>query len=83
MSGIDKMDDSTYIAVTEAMALAGDAMEEHQTETLLVISLADGGNNAILGGAISDEVIAKLESLVQELSERASASPGEVLHIWS
>lgn len=83
MSGIDKMDDGTFMAVTEAMGLAAEAMEEHQSETLLVISLAEGGNNAILGGVISEDVITKLQGLIDELSEKASDSPGEVLHIWT
>lgn len=83
MPAIDTMSDDTFMAVTEALALAGEAMEEHQSETLLVVSLSKEGNNAILGGDVRAEQIDQLRNLVEELSARAAASDGEVLHIWT
>lgn len=83
MSGIDTIKDDTFMAVTEALALAGEALDEHQSETLLVVSLSADGNNAILGGDVKPGQIDQLRNLLDELGARAESSDGEVLHIWT
>lgn len=84
MSGIDKMSDDTYLGVTEALALAGDAMAKGDTETLLVVTLSSDAQSAILGGAITTEGLAALQGLLADLVARAEAEgPGDhVLHVW-
>lgn len=79
---IDTVSDDEYFAVTEAVALAGAAMEEKGTSTLLVIRLGDEGNDAILAGTVNEQAIEKLEALMEELKERAlqeSQEPGDAL----
>jgi len=83
MSAIDNMPDDTFMAVTEALGIAGEAMDEHQSETLLIVSLSSDGNNAILGGKINEESLEQLRNLLDELEEKADNSEGEVLHIWT
>lgn len=82
---IDKVSDDQYFAVTEAMALAGAAFEEKGPETLLIISLgAEGENDAILAGSLGDGRLEKLETLLQQLKERALEEEPEdaiVLHL--
>ena len=79
---IDTVSDDEYFAVTEAVALAGAAMEEKGTSTLLVIRLGDEGNDAILAGTVNEQAIEKLEALMEELKERAlqeNQEPGDAL----
>ena len=68
---IDEVGDDEFFAITEAVALAGAAMEEKGTSTLLVIRLGDEGNDAILAGTVNEQAIEKLEGLLEELKERA------------
>lgn len=82
MADIDTISDETFMQVTEAMGLAGEVMEQHQAETLLVITLSEEGNDAILGGDTSPEALEKLQNMLDELRDRASIEDdGEVLHI--
>ena len=79
---IDTVSDDEFFAVTEAVALAGAAMEEKGTSTLLVIRLGDEGNDAILAGTVNEQAIEKLEALMEELKERAlqeNQEPGDAL----
>ncbi len=76
--------DTTFIAVTEAMAIAGDDMAAHASDTLLVISLSGQHECAVLGGALSSEAVDRLESLLLELKTRqATEGNGDkTLHVW-
>ena len=79
---IDEVGDDEFFAITEAVALAGAAMEEKGTSTLLVIRLGDEGNDAILAGTVNEQAIEKLEALMEELKERAlqeNQEPGDAL----
>ena len=79
---IDEVGDDEFFAITEALALAGAAMEEKGTSTLLVIRLGDEGNDAILAGTVNEQAIEKLEALMEELKERAlqeNQEPGDAL----
>lgn len=79
---IDEVGDDEFFAITEAVALAGAAMEEKSTSTLLVVRLGDEGNDAILAGTVNEQVIEKLEALMEELKERAlqeNQEPGDAL----
>lgn len=78
MADIDKISDDTYMSVTEAMALAGEVMDSHQSETLLVVSLAGEGDNAILGGELTTKSLASIRELLDELEAAATCSPGVV-----
>lgn len=76
--------DSAYMAITEVMGLAADAMDRNPTDALLVITLSDKAENAIVGGSLTGEKIQRLELLLSELKTRAAAE-GEgdrVLHVW-
>lgn len=76
--------DSAYMAVTEVMGLAADAMDKGPTDALLVISLSGGSENAILGGTLDSEKITRLQALIDDLKWRA-ANEGDgdkVLHVW-
>ncbi len=76
--------DSTFMAITEVMGLTADAMDKSQSDTLLVITLAGAGENAIVGGALTSEKITRLQALLDELKVRA-ANEGDgdkVLHVW-
>lgn len=75
--------DDQYMAVTEAMETISTAMEGKGTETLLVINLGSSGDDAVLGGRVSQETIARLESLVGELKARHAEDMNGVLHVWS
>ncbi|WP_447593566.1 hypothetical protein [Aquipseudomonas campi] len=77
---IDQVSDDEFFAVTEGVALAGAAMEEKGATTLLVIQLSDTGNDAILAGTISEQALAKLESLLEQLKGRAlEETPGDAI----
>ena len=79
---IDEVGDDEFFAITEAVALAGAAMEDKGTSTLLVIRLGDEGNDAILAGTVNEQAIEKLEALMEELKERAlqeNQEPGDAL----
>lgn len=79
---IDETSDDEFFAITEALALAGGAMEEKGTSTLLVLRLGDEGNDAILAGTVNEKAIEKLEGLLEELKERALQEvqePGDAL----
>lgn len=81
---IDETSDDEYFAITEALALAGTAMEEKNTRTLLLLRLGEDGNDAILAGTVDETSIEKLESLLHELKERAlqeSAGDALILHL--
>lgn len=79
----DHMPDDVFFSVTEAMVVAGEAMESGTSTTLLVITLSDEENSAaVLGGDTSPEAIDALRSLLEQLAERTEESP-EVLHITS
>lgn len=76
--------DSAYMAITEVMGLAADAMDKSPSDVLLVISLSGPGENAIVGGTLDASKTERLESLLQELKTRA-ANEGDgdkVLHVW-
>lgn len=76
--------DSTYMAVTEVMGLAADAMDTAPSDALLVISLSGKSETAILGGSISSLGVTRIQALLDELKLRA-ASEGDgdkVLHVW-
>jgi hypothetical protein len=76
--------DSAYMAITEVMGLAADAMDANPSDTLLVISLSSGSENAIVGGALDSLKITRLQAMLDELKWRA-ANEGDgdkVLHIW-
>lgn len=76
--------DTVFMAVTEVMGLADQAMQRAETQTLLVVSLAGPIQSAVVGGEINSEAVAKLQSLVDELKWRA-ANEGDgdkVLHVW-
>jgi regulator of RNase E activity RraA len=49
--------DSEYMAVTEVLALADDAMTANPPEALLVISLSGKAETAIVGGALTAEAV--------------------------
>lgn len=84
MSNIDKMSDDTFLSVTEALGIAGDAMERGDTETLLVITLSSDAQSAVLGGAVTADRIAQLQALLADLSARAEqeGAGNHVLHVW-
>lgn len=76
--------DSAYMAITEVMALAADAMDKAPTDALLVITLSGLGEHAIVGGTLDASKVERLESLLYELKTRA-ANEGDgdkVLHVW-
>jgi len=76
--------DSAYMAVTEVMGLAADAMDQGASDALLVITLSGKSENAILGGTLDSEKITRLQSLLEDLKFRA-ANEGDgdkVLHVW-
>lgn len=77
---IDHMQDDVFMSVTETMALAGEAMESGTTETLLVISLSEQGDNAVLGGDTTPDAIERLQALLEQLAERSEESPA-VVHV--
>ncbi len=76
--------DSAYMAITEVMGLAADAMDRNPTDALLVITLSDKAENAIVGGSLTGEKIQRLELLLSELKTRAAAEGDgdRVLHVW-
>lgn len=76
--------DSAYMAITEVMGLAADAMDQNPSDTLLVISLSGSSENAIVGGTLDSEKITRLQSLVDDLKWRAAAEGDgdKVLHVW-
>lgn len=76
--------DSEYMAITEVMALADDAMGKNAPNALLVISLSGKTENAALGGALSAEGIERMITLLEELKRRAvSEGHGDkVLNVW-
>ena len=79
---IDEVGDDEFFAITEAVALAGAAMEEKGTSTLLVIRLGDEDSDAILAGTVNEQAIERLEGLLEELKERArqeAQEPGDAL----
>lgn len=81
---IDKINDDTYLSVTEAMGLAGEALEKGDADLLLVISLAGERESAVLGGRVDTAQVERVEQLLVELKARARAE-GEgdhVLHVW-
>lgn len=76
--------DSAYMAVTEVMGLAADAMDKGPTDALLVISLSGSSESAIVGGTLDSEKITRLQALLDDLKWRA-ANEGDgdkVLHVW-
>lgn len=81
---IDKINDDTFLAVTEAMGLAGEALEKGDADLLLVISLVGERESAVLGGRVTTAAVERLQALVDDLKVRAQAE-GEgdhVLHVW-
>lgn len=81
---IDKINDDTFLSVTEAMGLAGEALEKGDTDLLLVISLAGERESAVLGGRVTSVQVERVEQQLVELKARAQAE-GEgdhVLHVW-
>lgn len=81
---IDKINDDTFLSVTEAMGLAGEALEKGDADLLLVISLAGERESAVLGGRVTSVQVERVERLLAELKARAQTE-GEgdhVLHVW-
>lgn len=76
--------DSAFMAITEVMGLAADAMESNPSDALLVISLSGVSENAIVGGTLDAEKISRIQALLSELQTRAvSEGDGDkVLHVW-
>jgi len=76
--------DSAFMAITEVMGLAADAMDENPSDALLVISLSGKAETAIIGGALTTEGIERFESLLGELKRRAAVEGDgdKVLHVW-
>lgn len=76
--------DSEYMAVTEVMALADNAMGENPPDALLVITLSGKFETAIVGGALSAEGLERMVALVEELKRRAAVEEhgDKVLHVW-
>ena len=76
--------DSAYMAVTEVMGLAADAMDQNPSDALLVITLSGKSENAIVGGTLDSEKITRLQSLLDELKFRAAGEGDgdKVLHVW-
>lgn len=83
-SDIGSTRDSEYMAVTEVMALADEAMSTNPPDALLVISLSSKTENAAIGGALSAEGIERMLVLLQELKRRAvdEGHGDKVLHVW-
>lgn len=81
---IDKINDDTYLSVTEALGLAGDAMASGDTDLLLVVNLAEGRESAVLGGHVTGEKIERIERLLGELKACAALEGGgaHTLHVW-
>lgn len=81
---LDKMNDDTFLSVTEAMGLAGDAMAPGDTDLLLVVNLAGERESAVLGGRVTAAQVERMEHLLIDLKARVQAE-GEgdhVLHVW-
>lgn len=82
---IDTVSDDEFFAVTEGLAVSGQVMEEKGSSTMMVLSLsADAGADGILAGSISEQALEKLESLFEQLKERALEEPEDdalVLHL--
>jgi len=76
MASIDTIRDDVFMGVTEAMAITGATMEERQSETLLVISLAEEGHTAVLGGELSETALITLRDMLDELLENVSEPTG-------
>jgi hypothetical protein len=69
---IDTVSDDEFFAVTEALALSGQVMEEKGSATLLVISLStESGADAIMAGSLGEQALEQLERLFEQLKERA------------
>ncbi|MGS0735549.1 hypothetical protein ACVBEG_03085 [Pseudomonas sp. GG8] len=83
-SDIGSTRDSEYMAITEVMALADEAMSTNPPDALLVISLSGKTENAVIGGALSAEGIDRMLVLLQELKRRAvdEGHGDKVLHVW-
>lgn len=81
---IGSMRDSAYMAITETLGLAGEAMEKRDTDLLLVISLSGTNQDAVLGGTLTADRIAAVENLLYELKRRAEneGDGDRVLHVW-
>ncbi|MCM2317808.1 MAG: hypothetical protein NDI93_00580 [Pseudomonas sp.] len=81
---IDKINDDTFLSVTEAMGLAGEALEKGDTDLLLVISLAGECESAVLGGRVTIAQVERVEQLLVELKARAldEGEGDHVLHVW-
>ncbi|MBX9914071.1 MAG: hypothetical protein K2Y25_09240 [Pseudomonadaceae bacterium] len=77
-----KQSDDQFLAISEAMDLAANAMEQHGTDALLVINVSENGSSAILGGAINEATIEKLDGLLAELKANRGADLAGVLHVW-
>lgn len=76
--------DSAFMAITEVMGLAGDAMAANTSEALLVITLSGNNQTAVLGGTLTAERIEVIEGLLSELKRRAvtEGDGDKVLHVW-
>ncbi|MOA17161.1 hypothetical protein D3C78_1374070 [compost metagenome] len=81
---IDKINDDTFLSVTEAMGLACEALEKGDADLLLVISLAGERESAVLGGRVATAQVERMEQLLVELKARAQAEGDgdHVLHVW-
>lgn len=82
---IDTVSDDEFFAVTEALAVSGQVMDEKGSSTLLIISLStENGADGILAGTISEAALEQLEKLFEQLKERALEEDGDdamVLHL--
>lgn len=74
--------DDQYMAVSNVMETISDAMEGKGTETLLVINLGSGGEDAVVGGRLTADAILRMESLLAELKARHENDTDGVLHVW-
>ena len=65
---IEDENDDEFMAVTEGLALAGQAMEDHSAHTVLAISLDNqGGHFAVLSGRADADAINQIENLLANL----------------
>ena len=62
--------DQTFMAVTEALTLAGDLTGSAELDTVLCIGFTGGKEFAVLGGDLDDKTIGRLQLLIDALSTR-------------
>lgn len=81
---ISGMRDSAYMAITECLGLADEAMNQNNTEVLLIITQSGEHETALLGGTLTVEAINRAQGLLDQLKKRFSAEePGDrLIHVY-